>query len=187
MNTSTQRSVIAAVIGAALVLASTPALAQWGPGPAFAPPGGGPHGFKGPGKGHPGLLGVLRAMADEIGLSEKQRSAIREIVEEGREEIVPLRKQAAGLRAQMRELLAAEKLDKKKIEATHDEIQAVHQTIADIRFHMVLDALEVLTAQQRTELFTLLGQCKGAPGGPACQKLMKGKGPKWKKGKGKAW
>lgn len=186
----------AAAIGlAVLFLASGSALAQGWSGAAFAPEadGTGP-GSKGKvNKGGPGphmLFKALKILADEIELSQDQRDSIKKIIVDGRDEIAPLRKKADTLRAQMQKLMHAKKLDKKKIKAKHAQIQAVNMEIADRRMEMTLDALDVLSDDQRLELFSILEECHAKKGTGQCKAMFKNmkdkQGPKGKKGpKGK--
>ncbi len=180
----------AQVVMGALVMMLAAGSAWAGPkggGPAFGPEDGDEDPAMGGESDGPGphmLLKALKGLADELDLTQAQRDSIKKIVADGREEISPLKVQARELREELHALLKAKKLDKAKIQAKHDEIQAVHQTIADIRFDMVLLALDVLSAEQRAELFGILEECKAKKGTGECKAMFTGKGKGKGKGKG---
>lgn len=171
MRTVTSHRIVmmaAAAAAVSLALASAPALAK------------GPKGGQGKGmhfKGHGGgpfkhLVRAIKMHADELGLSAYQKSELEEILKSCREEVVPLKQEAQALRKEMVALFKAKKIDKKKIKAKHKQIQALHQQIGEKKMDAALEALDLLSADQRTELFELIKSSKG-----------KGKG----KGKGKSW
>ena len=89
---------------------------------AARPPFGGHH--RGHGGGHgPGRF--LDFYADELGLDEEKREAIRAIVEESRGEAEGLHAQLGALHEQLRELLSADPPDETAVMAQVEAIGAV--------------------------------------------------------------
>jgi len=167
---------VAAAAAVMLALGSSPALAKGKKGGKGMQggPGGGPFMH---------VLKALQVHADDLGLSAYQKSEIEEKVKACREEVAPLKEEAQALRKEMMALVKAKKLDKKKIKATHKKIQALHQQIGEKKMDAALEVLDLLSVDQRTELFELIGKDKSCKGDCAGQGKGKGK----EKGKKKGW
>ncbi len=124
--------------------------------------------FKGK-KGHKGphgmLLKAIRKMGDELEQTDEQKQAIEALVKGSREEMKPLKDQKKALRLQMHELMAAPQLDRAAIEAKHAEILDLTQEKETKRLAVTLEALKILTVDQRVKFVSTLEQCR--PGGCA--------------------
>ncbi len=141
--------------------------------------------FKGM-KGHKGphgmLLKAIRKMGDELEQTDEQRQAIDALIQGSRAQMKPLKGQKKELRAQMHELMMAPQLDRAAIEAKHAEIMDLMQEKQTKRIAVTLEALKILTVDQRVKLVSTLEQCR--PGGCAdgdcpCKEIfghMKGEG-----------
>jgi len=180
MKDLVNRNAIIAV-AASLALVAAPALADGKGHGDWDDHGQGPH------LGH--MLKALKAFGEELGLSDAQKASIKEKVVSMKAEIEPLREEAQALHKELFALLSAKKLDKAKVKAKHAEIQAVYQKIADKHLDTALEALELLTADQRTKLFERIEECKGAmcEGDCPCPEKGKGKEKGKEKGKGPAF
>ena len=119
------------------------------------------------GKGNPMMM-ILEKHADELQLSEDQRASIKSILENAREDATPKKGQFKAHMEEMRALIEAETLDEAALTARHDEMQVKHREMKIKMFSTFLDTLEVLSAEQRTQLFAIMKDHKG----------MKGKGKK---------
>ncbi len=166
----------------AVMLLAGPALAKGGgdpgPGPAFAPEDGDAGDEAGPPHGGHAVLKILKKFGQEIGVTDEQKGKIKALLVDFRDDVEPLKEEAMKLHGEMKAILEAKKIDKKAALAKHAEMQAVHQKIADRRFDLVLDVMDVLTADQRAKLFEILEECKPGPG------KGKGKGGCFGKGDG---
>jgi Spy/CpxP family protein refolding chaperone len=193
MNTTISKTTIvpiAAAVAVALAVGSGPVLAKGKGGPALAPMNakgkGGPHG-KGPHMGFGRIYKALKAFGDELDLSQYQKSEIKEKVEACRKEVKPLKKQIKTLHKELFDLLKAKKLSKTKIKAKHKQIDAVQDQIAEKKLDTAIEVLEVLSDDQRQELFSLVEKCKGKMCQGDCPCPDKGKGKGKGKSKAKGW
>ncbi len=119
-----------AVIGLIVLVAATAAAArQGGPGPEGA------RGSKG---------------AFMQGLSEEQRTAVREIAQKHREEVEPLRAEMEAKNAELQELVRAE-AGEAAIFAKLDEIGALRTEMMKKRMEMQLEIRAQLTDEQKEQ------------------------------------
>jgi Spy/CpxP family protein refolding chaperone len=115
--------------------------------PAAAGPGHGPDGF-----GGPPLGAMLDFQAEELGLDEDTRQAIREIVESSHARDEELRNQIRTERRTLRELMEREPVDR---DAVMDQVERVSELEADEDKHRIdtmLRIREQLTPEQRAAL-----------------------------------
>lgn len=126
-----------------------------------------------------GLVFAMKARADDLGLSDEQTSSLESILDKGREDGLQSRDRMHDLFSSMHELFRAETLDREAIESRQEEIMDLMDEMGDLRFQVMVDALEVLTAGQRAELFEILPGPRGPMGDADCpmkHKSMKHKG-----------
>ncbi len=107
---------------------------------------GGP-GFGGPFAGH-----MLERALGSVDASDAQRETIRGIVDEASAEIRAMTADLDDPRAQFSTLLAAETLDRAAFETLRRQTLETGEAVSVRALEALLDAAEVLTAEQRAEL-----------------------------------
>ena len=142
---------------ATLLLTSTATAQQVVPGPAAQAwnPEQTPQRFKRHGRrGHRGgkLLARPELLQAKLGLSDTQLVQLRTIHDQCREKTKAYRSQMRQLRRQMRTLIQGETLDGPMIDAVHREMRSLRGKVAELRFGARLQALGVLTKDQRVKL-----------------------------------
>jgi Spy/CpxP family protein refolding chaperone len=121
------------------------------------------------------LLKAIRKMGDELELTEEQMADIKALKDSSRADCAPLKDKKRALRKEMHALMTAAQLDRAAIEAKHAEILDVKQEKESKRFALTIQALEILSVDQRTQLVTTLESCrpgKGMKGDATCKKLF---------------
>lgn len=127
------------------------------------PPGWGGHG-RDPG-------GLLEEHADELGLDEQTREAIRSIVSDSRESGEALRAELRGLHLRMKDLLEQDAPEREAVMALADEIGRVETSLHRHRLGALLEIRALLTPEQRKQLAELRGKGRRhalEPLGEAC-------------------
>ncbi len=160
-------------------------IAQRGPGGQGQGPSGdlqgrgrGPGGDRGPDMDRtPPML----RFADQLGLSDAQRSEIEAIHSQAQTESEALRTQVQAAHEQMRSLMASDASDA-ELRQRHDQMQALQQQMGDRRFETMLAIRNVLTPAQRAQMQELQGSGMGRrspqsgtqqrPGGGPSQRPM---------------
>jgi len=129
--------------------------------------------------GHKGPSGFLFKaivkMGDEMELTAEQEAGIDALKETARADMAPLKDGKRALRKEMLELMTAAQLDRAAIEAKHNEILDARQEKESKHFALAIQALELLTVDQRSLLVTTLESChpgKGMMGDGTCKKLF---------------
>jgi protein CpxP len=84
------------------------------------------------------------------GLSEEQRTAVREIMQKHREEVEPLRAEMEAKNAELQELVRAE-AGEAAIFAKIDELGALHTEMTKVRMAMRLEIRAQLTDEQKEQ------------------------------------
>ena len=106
------------------------------------------------GRGHRGRLLARPAMLKEkLGLSDAQVVQLRSIRDQLRTRTTGYRSQIRKLRQQMRVLIQSEPLDGPMITIVHRQMRNLRGKMAEERFSSRLQALGVLTKDQREKLF----------------------------------
>lgn len=124
---------------------------------------GGGKGGRGQGSG----IGSGRGLAVQaLGLSTQQQEDIALLRAQHREVISSLEDELDVKRAQMAELMTAERLDRQAIEAKRNEMEPIRQELRDSRHKHRLDMLELLTPEQRTKWLNQKGLYRGKGNGP---------------------
>ena len=126
-------------------------------GPACGPCGpGGPGG-----QGHPGpglQIGFGPRMTQELGLTEQQVAQIDSIREQFQAATEASRELIRDKMDAVRDLWLAENPDATAIKAAMAEVDALHAEIRNLGVDYKLAALQVLTAEQREQLRTLMAE-----------------------------
>jgi Spy/CpxP family protein refolding chaperone len=159
--------VIAAVLAGAIGLGAfaTTSFSQ-GMGMGFGPhfgqggPGFGPHGFGGPfGRGafDPAQAEqradrMVRHLAVELDATNEQQDKLRTIVKAAVKDVLPMREKLMAARAQARDLLVAQTVDRAAIEKLRAEQIALADSASKRVAQALGDAAEVLTPEQRRKL-----------------------------------
>lgn len=93
--------------------------------------------------------GALEKMADELELTEQQRSQIRTIFEGARQEGEPLRQRVRTENQALRQLLSADSVDQRQVMRKLEEVLEAESAMKRHRMQLLLNAQEVLTPAQR--------------------------------------
>lgn len=136
--TKGQMNVVMAGLILALLLASSPGLANQGFGHG---------GWRGRGHFWSGLQ-----------LSSDQKERIKNIFSSGRESIRPLREQLEGRRAALREAVTSAPFDEGRVRSLAQELSSIQTEMLVQRSRLMNDALGVLAPEQRAKLEELRQQ-----------------------------
>ncbi|MEA5419429.1 Spy/CpxP family protein refolding chaperone [Spirulina sp. CCNP1310] len=122
-----------------------------------------------PGMGPMGEPGErLLRMADQLGLSDAQRSQIQNIFAEAKTANEPLLQEMEAAREQMHTLMTSG-ASQAELQAQHDRMQALRQQMGDRHFSTMMAVHEVLTPEQQAklqEMHSQRGQMGGMGRGP---------------------
>lgn len=135
-----------------------PAAAASGPmghGPRM-PGGPGMHGM--PGEGGPMFLGGR--LLKDVGASEAQQKQIRDIFESARKDLKAQHEQGRQWHDQMAALLSAPTVDAAAVEQLRQQMNAQHEAESKRMTQAMVDAANVLTADQRAKLGELMKKHK---------------------------
>lgn len=121
---------------------------------------------------HSMLLRAIRVLGDDLEQTAEQKQTIEELIGKSRAETAPLRDRKKALRQEMHALMTAPQLDRAAIEAKHAEILDVKKEKGSKRFALTLEALGVLSVEQRVQLVDTLEQCRAAKGEGTCKKIF---------------
>lgn len=148
---------------------------------------------KGPGMGHemgrmgPGMLlglGPCVVESPELGLSDDQKAALKKLREDGREPVEQAKVEKRKLAKELRDLVMDPKATDRQIRAKAAEMRDRAAAMHDARLDRLLQARQVLTAEQLLKVPAIRKECRGPrDGGPRgdcpgdCPR--KGPGPRW--------
>ncbi|WP_072623154.1 Spy/CpxP family protein refolding chaperone [Spirulina major] len=119
-----------------------------GRGPGGDMQGRGPGSDRGPGMDQtPPML----RFAEQLGLSDAQRSEIEAIHSQAKADSEAMRTQMQAAHEQMQTLMASDATDA-ALRQRHDQMQALHQEMGDRRFETMLAIRNVLTPEQRAQM-----------------------------------
>ena len=179
------------VLMSGMILPVIPVYAQaqdQAPGQGFqGPPSGGPppafegrHNRMGPGWGQPGpqgfgmrgrgmrMRGGLQRLQQELGLTEEQRTKLRQQALEGRKAAVRSHADLKIKRMELHELMDGDNPDRAQIDRKLREIADLRYGLEKSRIDQRLSFQQVLTPEQRAKLRKFReGGFRGGPGGPA--------------------
>jgi uncharacterized membrane protein len=99
-----------------------------------------------------------------IGLSDEQRSRLEPAVARFRESAAAVCAEARRHRAELFGLLAADTVDRSAVQAKQGEIAACQHTLQNLVVEHLLSQRELLSPEQRVELFRTLGGGGPCPG-----------------------
>lgn len=155
----------ALVLGTALAISTLAASGAWAHGMR---PDAGP---QGPGMGAPmgPLAGVLlhdpahldrrlERLGERLNLQPEQRTQLRSIAQRTAQDVAPLREQAQQLRDERRRLWTQPTLDEAAITALRERSTALHAQLAQRIEQGLLEAVRVLTPEQRQRLAAFTAQ-----------------------------
>ena len=117
---------------------------------------GGPGRFGGPG----GPMGMLPMLGRELNLTDAQKDQIKAIADSHKEEWKALADRERAARAALNGLVTADTIDEGAIRQKSAEVAAVDADAAVARAHAHAEVLQILTADQKTQLKNLQAQMK---------------------------
>ena len=123
----------------------------------------------------PGSL--LEEHADQLGLDEETRDAIRDVVRESSQSNEELRDELRGLHRQMKELLSQDDPDESAVMMLADRIGLLETSLHKHRLAAMLEIRAALTPEQREQLAELRQEARGRhlePLADACQDEVEG-------------
>jgi Spy/CpxP family protein refolding chaperone len=98
---------------------------------------------------------LLDEHADQLGLDEETREAIRAVVRESRERNEELRDELRGLQRQMKEMLSRDDPDESAVMLLADRIGLLETSLHKYRLAAMLEIRAALTPEQRRQLAEL--------------------------------
>lgn len=148
---------------------------------------------RGPGMGHgvgrmgPGLglgLGPCVVESPELGLSDDQKAALKKLRDEGQAPAEQAQAEKRKLAKELRDLMMDPKATDRQIRAKAAEMRERAAAMHDARLDRLLQARQVLTAEQLLKVPAIRKECRGPrDGGPRgdcpgdCP--HRGLGPRW--------
>jgi len=116
----------------------------------------GPHGPR----SHEDFLGgpMMGMFADRLGLSDAQRSQIKQIYENAKPRLKPLRTQENKSHEAMHQLITSGSFDQAKAQAIVNEETQVHAQLEMQHAMLASQAYQVLTAEQKTKLNEIMAK-----------------------------
>jgi Spy/CpxP family protein refolding chaperone len=126
---------------------------------------GGRMGPGGPGRGAGGPMGMLPMLGPQLGLSDAQRDQIKTIAATHKDEWKALADRGRTAHVALDGAIAADAIDEAVIRQKSAEAAAVDADVAVARAHAHAEVLQILTADQKTQLKTMQAQMKQRMGG----------------------
>lgn len=99
----------------------------------------------------------FKRLLEQLDLTPEQSQEIEAIQEKSRTEKETLRQQMQTKHQEMRSLFTSDSTPE-QLREQHEQLQALHQQLANNRFEMMLQVREVLTPEQRTQMAELMAQ-----------------------------
>ena len=136
-----------------------------GPGQSTGRARGGPDGgpgfgrFGGPGGRGGGPLGAL-GVINRLNLTDDQRSQVRQLMESRQEETRTLAERVRSAHDALQQAVTASSFDEGTIRARSADVASAEADMAVARGRLHADVLQLLTAEQRTQLNQLQAQMK---------------------------
>jgi Spy/CpxP family protein refolding chaperone len=122
----------------------------WSGGP------GGPGGFGGP-------MGLLPMLGHELNLTDAQKDQIKAIADTHKDEWKSLADRERAAHQALNALVMADTIDEASIRQKSAEVAAVDADAAVMRAHAHAEVLQILTADQKAQLKTLISQRRLRP------------------------
>jgi protein CpxP len=108
--------------------------------------------------GRGGLLGVLGPMARELNLSDAQKERLKSIESSHRDDVKAFDNRAMSAHQGLEAAVTAETFDEATIRSRSTEVAAVEADMAVARARIRAEVLQVLTAEQQTQLKQMQAQ-----------------------------
>jgi protein CpxP len=107
---------------------------------------------------HDGFFGepMMGMFADLLDLSDAQQAQIKQIFENGKPTLQPLREQARKSHEAMHQLIMSSNFDQAKAQAIANEEAQIHAQLEVQHAMLASQAYQVLTAEQKTKLNELM-------------------------------
>jgi len=136
-----------------------------GPGRQFMGPGrpgrhGGPGGFGGP-------MGMLPMLGRALNLTDAQRDQIKAIADSHKDEWKALADRERTARVALMTAVTADTIDEAAIRQKSAEVAAVEADAAVARAHAHAEVAQILTADQKAQLKSMVNGPRRRPQGPA--------------------
>jgi Spy/CpxP family protein refolding chaperone len=149
-----------------LVVVTAAVATAWGGGGGHGRHGfgGGPHGPKDPEQMREHMAFAIEFGLRKLDATEEQQTRIQAIASETLDEMIALHEQHAASKRTLRELLSAQELDREAIEAWRSGQLAAVDAASQQLATAAVDALEVLSPEQRGELAEHLDRRYGRHG-----------------------
>ncbi len=105
----------------------------------------------------------FKRLLEQLDLTADQSQQIEAIQEKSRTEKETLRQQMQTRHQEMRSLFTSDSTPE-QLREQHEQLQALHQQLANNRFETMLQVREILTPEQRTQMAELMAQWGGKQG-----------------------
>ncbi|WP_439637973.1 Spy/CpxP family protein refolding chaperone [Spirulina sp.] len=134
-------------------------------------------GGQGQGRGPGGdWMPPMLQFAEQLGLSDAQRSEIEAIHTQAKTDSEAMRTQVEAAHEQMQTLMASDATDA-ELRQRHNQMQDLHREMGDRRFETMLATRNVLTPEQRVKMQELHGSGMGRRGPQSGTQQRPGGGP----------
>jgi len=139
-----------------------------GMGGGFADSPGMGSGFSGgPGMGNDQMGGLVRLLS-ALDLTDEQRTEIRTITEDARDDMLAVRESVQGSnpREELMALFVREDISLAEVKDVFDDMDRIQEEVRDIMLEAFVDIHDVLTSDQLAELARLIEEHSGMHHGP---------------------
>lgn len=142
-------------------------------GVASAQPYGPPGGGRGPRAEHPGMPGgnsggdqdmSWHGMCQGMNLTDDQEKQLDKLKIEQQKEMLVIHSEMQGLRVNMKQLIVADKFDKKAVSQNASKISAAAGKIAELKANHMRKVRDLLTEDQRLKFDQKILSGRGGPG-----------------------
>ena len=121
----------------------------------------------GPGMGNDQMGGLIRLLS-ALDLTDEQRTEIRTIAEEARDDMLAVRESVQGSnpREELMALFVREDISLAEVKDVFDDMNRISEEVRDIMLEAFVDVHDVLTSDQLAELARLIEEHSGMHHGP---------------------
>ncbi len=121
----------------------------------------------GPGMGNDQMGGLIRLLS-ALDLTDEQRTEIRTIAEEARDDMLAVRESVQGSnpREELMALFVREDISLAEVKDVFDDMNRISEEVRDIMLEAFVDIHDVLTSDQLAELARLIEEHSGMHHGP---------------------
>jgi Spy/CpxP family protein refolding chaperone len=117
-------------------------------------------GLGGPGRGPGGPMGILPMLGPRLGLTDAQRDQVKAIAATHKDEWKALADRGRAAHMALDDAISADAVDEALIRQKSADASAVEADIAVARAHARAEVMQILTADQKTQLKTMQAQMK---------------------------